>query len=203
MSKIKVILWDFDGVIMDSMKVRDFGFEEVLKEYPSPQVERLMQYHHENGGLSRYVKFNYFFNEIRGEKLNQDEINKWAAKFSEIMLKNLKNDALLIPEIIQFIKYNQKNYEMHIVSGSDQKELKEICKDLNIDNYFKSIHGSPTHKNILVEELLQKHNYNITECILIGDSINDYEAAINNKINFFAYNNPSLNIKSNYPFKIN
>ena len=27
----KTILWDFDGVILDSMKIRDWGFEEVFK----------------------------------------------------------------------------------------------------------------------------------------------------------------------------
>ena len=27
----KTILWDFDGVILDSMEVRDFGFREIFK----------------------------------------------------------------------------------------------------------------------------------------------------------------------------
>ena len=34
MKGIETIFWDFDGVIMDSMKVRDEGFEIVLKDYP-------------------------------------------------------------------------------------------------------------------------------------------------------------------------
>lgn len=202
MNNIKVILWDFDGVIMNSNEVRDFGFQEVLKDYPSEQVEKLMKYHNENGGLSRYVKFNYFFNEIRGDKINQDEINKWAGKFSEIMLKNLKNEALLIQETIQFIKNNHKDYTMHIVSGSDQQELREICSAIGITPYFKSIHGSPIHKNILVQELLEKYDYNPFECILIGDSINDYQASVVNNIYFLSYNNSSLDEKSNYPFRI-
>lgn len=58
---IEIIFWDFDGVIMDSMKVRDEGFKIVLKDYPSDQVEKLMEFHRNNGGLSRYVKFRYFF----------------------------------------------------------------------------------------------------------------------------------------------
>ena len=27
----KTVLWDFDGVILDSMKVRDWGFEQIFK----------------------------------------------------------------------------------------------------------------------------------------------------------------------------
>ena len=30
---IKTILWDFDGVILDSIKVRDWGFEQIFKDY--------------------------------------------------------------------------------------------------------------------------------------------------------------------------
>ena len=30
---IKNILFDFDGVILDSMPVRDFGFREIFKEF--------------------------------------------------------------------------------------------------------------------------------------------------------------------------
>ena len=28
-----VLLWDFDGVIIDSNSVREFGFRQVLKEF--------------------------------------------------------------------------------------------------------------------------------------------------------------------------
>ncbi|EIB46266.1 hypothetical protein cje146_07665 [Campylobacter jejuni subsp. jejuni 2008-894] len=29
---IKNILWDFDGVIVDSLTIRDYGFREILKK---------------------------------------------------------------------------------------------------------------------------------------------------------------------------
>ena len=62
---MKIIFWDFDGVILNSNKVRDSGFEIVLKDFPKNQVELLLNYHRQNGGLSRYVKFRYFFEVIR------------------------------------------------------------------------------------------------------------------------------------------
>ncbi len=96
-----------------------------------------------------------------------------------------------------FKKYHQKS-KFHIVSGSDQNELRYLCKALKIDDYFVSIHGSPTPKKELVANLLNQHNYPIAECVLIGDSMNDYEAAVHNKIEFWGYNNEklkTLNIK--------
>lgn len=183
-----VIFWDFDGVIMDSNKIRDLGFEKVLKDYPEHEVEKLMAFHQKNGGLSRYVKFRYFFEKIRGEEVSNKEIKEWAARFSEIMLSLLIDEKLLIDENISLIKENYKHFQMHIVSGSDQTELREINRQLGLDKYFKSIHGSPTPKNDLVSELLKRYKYEISNCVLIGDSINDYNAAKYNGIKFMAYN---------------
>jgi len=190
--KYKIIFWDFDGVLMNSNKIRDLGFVKVLAEYPEEDVEELMKFHKKNGGLSRYVKFRYFFEEIRGMDITEKEVKQWAEKFSVIMKKLLIDSSLLIDETIQYMKENHRDKKMHIVSGSDQNELRYICERLGIDKYFDSIHGSPTPKKELVYNLLEAHQYNVEECVLIGDSINDYEAAKLNKMNFLAYNNSEL-----------
>jgi phosphoglycolate phosphatase-like HAD superfamily hydrolase len=193
---IKVIFWDFDGVILNSNEVRDKGFETVLRDFPKDEVDQLLSFHRKNGGLSRYLKFRYFFEEIKGEEISEEEINDWAAKFSVIMLNSLKNKSLLIRETNNFIQKNYRNYQTHIVSGSDQTELRELCKSLEIDHFFKSIHGSPTPKNDLVKMLIDKHNYNPTNGILIGDSINDFEAAKVNDLHFQAFGNKELESKT-------
>nr|WP_315143075.1 HAD hydrolase-like protein [uncultured Flavobacterium sp.] len=199
LEKNKTILWDFDGVIMDSMRVRDKGFEIVLKSYPEDQVALLMEYHRSNGGLSRYHKFRYFFEKIRQESVTDDYINVLAEEFSVVMIQNLLDSSLLIDDSLNFIKNNYSRYNMHIVSGSDGKELKYICDSLELSKYFISIHGSPTPKKQLVKELLDINNYLKEEICLIGDSFNDMEAAELNKISFFGYNNLDLKLmKSNY-----
>ena len=58
--------------------------------------------------------------------------------------------------------------------------------------YFKTIEGSPTCKNDLVKNILEKYKYDPKETILIGDSINDYEAANINGMKFYGYNNEKL-----------
>lgn len=196
LNKINNIFWDFDGVIMNSNKIRDKGFELVLSEYPKAQVDKLMTFHQNNGGLSRYVKFRYFFEKIRGEKITEIEIKDYANKFSKIMMKSLTNSNLLINETFNFIKLNFKNYNMYIVSGSDQNELRKICDTLELTQYFISIYGSPINKNDLVKGILKKEKYNKKDCVLIGDSVNDYDAAKINGIKFMGYGNEILISKS-------
>jgi len=194
----KVILWDFDGVIMDSMPIRGKGFEEVLKEFPKEQVETLLAFHEHNGGLSRYVKFKYFFEKIRGEVITNEQVLELADRFSKIMLALLIDEKLLIEDSVNFIKNNWMNHEMHIVSGSDGKELNYICQELGLAQYFKSINGSPTPKNELVKNVIASNFYHKSDTVLIGDSINDFEATQVNKISFCGYNCEALRQYGNY-----
>ncbi len=189
-SKYNCILWDFDGVLMDSMPVREHGFKKVLSAYAEEDVAALVDYHRKNGGLSRYVKFRYFFETIRKESITEDQVHALAQAFSGIMLDLLMNPSLLIKDPWNFIERNHNHIDMHIVSGSDGTELNTICKTLNVSSYFKTIAGSPTPKIKLVEEILRNNRYK--NVVLIGDSLNDLEAANVNGIDFLGYNNPAL-----------
>jgi phosphoglycolate phosphatase-like HAD superfamily hydrolase len=200
---IKVIFWDFDGVLMNSNRVRDLGFKKVFENYPKGQVDKLMDFHHVNGGLSRYVKIRYFFEEVRGEQISDEQVQDWANQFSVIMMDSLVDKNLLISATTNFVKENYQGLKMHIVSGSDGVELKKICQGVEIAKYFKSVEGSPTPKIELVSNILQKYGYLLEECLLIGDSINDFEAAENNGIYFKSFNaTSSVDQKTNIDYDI-
>ncbi|MDX4063839.1 HAD family hydrolase [Aliarcobacter skirrowii] len=191
-SQIKTIFWDFDGVILDSMPIRDYGFKKIFEEFDKELVDKLLEYHTLNGGLSRYVKIRYFYNTLLGSEISDEKVQELADKFSIIMKTELTNKKYLIKETVDFIEKNYQNYNFHIVSGSDGKELNYLCKELDLTKYFKTIEGSPTPKNDLVKNILEKYKYGTKESILIGDSINDYEAANVNGIKFYGYNNEKL-----------
>ncbi len=189
----KTVLWDFDGVILDSMKVRDWGFEQIFKDFDQKSINELLLFHNKNGGLSRYIKIKYFYEKILNKSISEKEVNEYAENFSFLMKKELIKTENLILDSTDFIKNNFQNYNFHIVSGSDQDELRFLCKELKISKYFKSIHGSPTPKNQLVSKLLENYEYDIDKTCLIGDSSNDYEAASINNIKFYNYNNIKIN----------
>lgn len=112
------------------------------------------------------------------------------------MRQSLSDKKYLINDTVNFIKNNYKKYNFHIVSGSEHNELNFLCQKLDLSQSFISINGSPMPKNQLIKNLLKSYNYNINQTILIGDSINDYEAASVNKIDFYGFNNENLRDKS-------
>jgi HAD superfamily hydrolase (TIGR01549 family) len=189
--KIKNIFWDFDGVLIDSNDVRTNGFREIFHEYPKNLVDQLIEYHVKNGGLSRYDKVKYFYEKILTKSISETQVVEYSNSYKSIMLNHLLNKKYLINDSLNFIKKNQSK-NMFLVSASDEKELKTICEYLGLKKYFIEVKGSPTTKKENLENLLIEYNLESENSVLIGDSFNDYEAAISNGINFYGYNNKLL-----------
>ena len=200
--KIKTIFWDFDGVILASHPIREMGFKVALQKYPEKEVEALLAYHRENGGWSRYVKFEYFFEQIRKEPYSEDDILHLASAYSNAVKSLLINKDLLIEESISFILNKGKKYRMYITSGSDGKELNEVCQGLGISAYFHSIHGSPEKKSAILNRILKEHQHDPSSCLMIGDAKNDYDAAVENNIPFLGFNNPEIEQLTNVDFTL-
>jgi len=189
---MKYVLWDFDGVIINSDEIRMKGFVHALRKYKEDDIDKLISYHKANGGLSRYNKFEYFFSKILEVTVEQSHINKLCSDYTEIMLKNLGNKDLLIKDSIDFIEQKRNEKDMILVSASDGIELNKLCKKLKIDHYFSMILGSPKPKDENLRDLVKTKRIDPAMSIYIGDSINDKQAAEENSIKFFGYNNREL-----------
>lgn len=191
-SQFSTILWDFDGVILDSMKIKAEGFKSIFSHYPLEAIAQIEAYHYANGGVSRFEKIRYFYEKILKQQISEDEIQKLANDFAASIAEHLFDKENLIDDAVLFIKGNYDKYNFHIVSGAEHHELERLCDVFEITKYFITTEGSPTKKNDLIKNILKKYGYAPKETILIGDSINDYEAAKANQIRFYGYNNPDL-----------
>lgn len=196
--KYRAVFWDFDGVILQSNDVRTEGFRHLFRNEDPELVKQLIQYHEQNGGLSRYVKIRYFYEVLRKEQVSEEQVFQMADTFSVIMREKLVNPHLLIEDAISYIKANHDRVPMYVVSGSDEMELNYLCRQLQIDGYFRAIKGSPTPKIQLVNTLLQQEQLIPDQVLLIGDSVNDWEAARLNQIHFAGYNQPGLKGKGDF-----
>ena len=192
----KNIFWDFDGVILDSLPIKDLGFTKIFENYPKKIVKEFLIYNKINSGLSRFHKIKYFYNHLLKKDIDNKKVLSYAEKFTKIMKKKLSSKKYLIKDSLIYIKSNYKNYNFHLVSASEHNELNYLCKKLNLDKYFLTIDGSPTPKINLIRDLLKKLKYKKKETIYIGDSVNDLEAAKINKIDFYGYNEKKLMSKS-------
>jgi len=189
---IKNIIFDFDGVILDSVPVKTEAFRILFDHYDKHIVDTFIDYHLLNGGMSRYLKIRYFFEQLLGQDISEKNVMQLAEEYSELTKRELAQDQYIIQDTFTFIKQNYQKYRMHIASGAAEDDLNFIYDTLDLNQYFFSIHGSPQSKDKLVKQIIQSNQYIKGETILIGDSINDLEAANINNIVFYGYNNSNL-----------
>ena len=183
LAKYKVVFWDFDGVIKDSVSLKTEGFRKLFSKYGTQVTKRVVKHHVENGGVSRYKKIPFYFKEYVGKEINSEQASFYANEFSKLVI----NEVIRSPWIDGVKKYlinNKYNQDFIIVTGTPLEEINIILERLEIKNIFKAIHGSPEEKSDAVSTVIKKFNFIKSDLVLIGDSNTDYEAAISNNIDF-------------------
>ena len=184
-NEFATLIFDCDGVILDSNKIKTNAFYNTALPYGEDAAEALVNFHERNGGISRYVKFEYFLEKILGLKVEPKKINKLLNSFvSEI------KEELILCQISPGLEELRKNSDSNwlIVSGGDQQELRYIFSERNLTKNFNcGIFGSPETKEVILSREI--HNGNIKfPALFIGDSKYDHRAAKATNIDFiFAY----------------
>jgi len=174
--KFKHVIFDFDGVLVESNEIRFGGFRMLLKDYPGAQVEKLMRHARANGGLSRYDRIRYFFETIRNESISENKVLEMAGRYSEIVKDKIIGCAP-VNGSVEFLSSHCKEFDFAVVSGSDQSELRDICRARGIDRYFTEILGSPAVKSENISLLFTLNKWKKDESVFVGDSTNDFDGA--------------------------
>ena len=176
LSKYKCAIFDCDGVILQSNAIKTEAFREVLNIEPTELVDQFISYHKKNGGVSRYVKFEYYYREIKKEKFTQDIVNTAIIRYADNIVAQLV-DVDYIPGVIEIINYfNNHNIPCFVVSGGDEKELHNIFLQRNILDKFVKIFGSPVTKKQHILSMVKNGSINLP-AIFFGDARSDMEAA--------------------------
>ena len=188
---IKNVILDFDGVILESNAIKIEGFYELFISFGEEKANFISNYFQKNAGLSRYDIFNHFFKIFFNETIDKEKSLYYNNKYSQIVKEKVIN-AKFVEGMREFLRKNI-DFNLFIVSSSDENDLKDICSKIGIDRYFKEILGSPTKKEINIGSILEKYLLVKDETIYIGDSINDYQATIKNDLLFIGRNSGLYN----------
>jgi beta-phosphoglucomutase-like phosphatase (HAD superfamily) len=184
MDKYKFFFFDFDGVIVDSLDIKTRAFGDLFKKYGEDIADKVTLYHMQNGGVSRYEKFRYYYKELLKQKIDDRIIRDLDRAYSRLVLKKILK-AAFISGVTGFIKrLNLREKDCFIVSATPQKEMRKIAKLRKIDLYFRDVMGSPRSKDENLKYLLTKYRMDPKEALYFGDARSDYEAAKHNNVDF-------------------
>ena len=192
----KLVMWDFDGVIKDSVSVKGTIFADIFPG-AAPQVrKKILDHHNRNGGLSRYKKIPLYMRWC-GIPETEKNISDHIAMFSSQSIQRVV-DSPWIEGALNHLRHYSRLQKFYLVSATPIDELMQITMRLNIDNCFLGIFGFPTSKKEAILTILTQERASPTDAIFIGDSLIDYESASACGVPFIFRGQPSASIVPSY-----
>lgn len=184
------LVFDCDGVILNSNKVKTDAFYKTALPYGKATAERLVGYHITHGGVSRYKKFAYFIEHILpaiAPHIKSPSLEALLKNYANTVRQGLLTCA--IAEGLFELRELTPDARWLIVSGGDQDELREVFSLRGLDQLFDGgIFGSPDTKDTILEREIA--NGNLTKpALFLGDSKYDHQAASKAGLDFVFLSN--------------
>jgi len=185
----KCVLFDFDGVLNDSVEVKTEAFLAVYREEASQeQLDKVKAYHLEHGGLSRKHKFKYFEEEVFGRSIEEDKIFKLMNEFEAEVMKGFAGDTLFLGAKLCLEEVRNIGLKIFIVSGAPEKEIRQILQRHDLCHFFSGVFDGEESKEFHIRNIMEQEDISSRECIFVGDSMTDYRASVLCNIDFYAVN---------------
>jgi len=179
---ISIIIFDFDGVILESVSVKTEAFKKLFSFAPE-HVDEIIQYHKENGGMSRYDKFRHIYKSILQQDLTQKKFEELSEKFADLVFKEVIK-AQFVPGAYDFLETYHTKIPLYVVSATPEKELIQIIREREMYQYFKKVFGAPRKKTDCINEIVKLTGSPPESVIFVGDAKNDFEAAQKANVRF-------------------
>jgi len=184
MKNWQAVFFDFDGVILNSVDVKTQAFASMFRHY-GPEVEKaVVDYHLANGGVSRFEKFKYYYTELLNKPVNQHILNALGTEFKRLVLKGVLEAPFISGAMETLKELKQKNIPAFVASGTPDEELKLIVEKRGLSPYFWEIKGSPQTKEAIISDIAKRFNFDLFQCLFIGDAMTDFKAAMICKMKF-------------------
>lgn len=182
---IKAVIFDFDGVIVESLDIKTIAFARLFETEDPSIVKQVVEYHKANGGVSRFDKFRYYYREILKKELSDETFNALCSRFSALVLDEVVK-CPYVPGAEKFLYRFATLLQCYITSATPEVELNEILARRGLTPFLRKVVGAPTAKFDAVATICRETGYKKHEIVYVGDALTDYEAAHSNGIHFIA-----------------
>ena len=195
----KVIIFDIDGTLLDTMWIWNAIDEELIKKIGDGTIDEVDIGQQRNTILKKfskskdsYLEYCGFLKEKYSSKMSKEEIKKMRYEIANNYLKNIVDYKPNAEKVLHYLK--QKGFLLAIASTTRNSainiyktENKNIKSKANFDDIFSIIITSDDVKekkpNPEVHyKILEKLKVNPEECLIIEDALVGIEAAKNANI---------------------
>lgn len=174
--RFDAIVFDFDGVLVESANVKTRAFGAMYAKY-GPEIEqRVVEYHLAHAGISRYVKFKVWQEQYIGIPYHDADGARLSDEFSRLVV-----DAVVAARYVtgahEFLRAYHQKRPLFVASGTPEDELLEIVARREMSGYFSAVHGTPASKGQILSQIIRSRGYKPARVLMVGDARADWEGA--------------------------
>jgi phosphoglycolate phosphatase-like HAD superfamily hydrolase len=190
---IKIIVFDFDGTLVDSNRLKHDAFSEVFPadERHAQTVQRVLS---EMNEQSRFVILEEILRRLglkKGAGLKA-KVTELAERYNEIVINGAKNCPEM-PGAEATLKSLSQRYRLYLSSMTPDKELKEIVGFRSWSGYFEDIFGYPHQKPATIQHIMERQSAGPGQVVVVGDGNSDRQSADANAC-FFVQVTPDFHL---------
>lgn len=182
----KTIIFDCDGVLLDSNQIKSNAFYETALPFGKKFAQQLLDYHRDNGGVSRNEKFKYFLNHIVQKNFTNLDLSELLGIYASLVVDGLNGSEICGG--LELLRSQNIQSKWLVISGGNEEEIKKIFDTKGITNFFDGgIFGSPKSKDTIFRELIESQDIQFP-ALYMGDSRYDHQVASSHLVDFiFVY----------------
>jgi len=190
-SKLKAVVFDFDGVILESAGVKTDAFCALYESYGPSVVEKVLAHHLANLGVSRFKKFEWIANNILDKPLAKEESVALGERFSALALERVIA-APFVRGADAALAALAPRLPLMVASGTPQDELDHIVDARGLRKFFCEVHGTPREKPVILRAIMAERRLAPSEVLFVGDGLTDHSAARATDVAFLARDTAEL-----------
>lgn len=183
-SSLAVLIFDCDGVLLDSNDMKSECFRRTLLAHGCSvsAAERFIEFQRANFGKSRYWLFEAFASWELACSPRVDVqalLRTYTGELGDRYLTCSATDGM--EEVIEGLA---RTFPLHIVSGSDEDELRMVMGARGYARWFQTILGSPRSKPDNLRRIIAANDVPSSDMWFVGDAEADFRAAQETGTNF-------------------
>jgi phosphoglycolate phosphatase len=174
--RIRAVVFDFDGVLVDSNEVKRQAFFEVFRDYDG-SAEVVVSLLASDGVIDRYDVIQGVLSQLEVDLPPRAQVARKLAEEYNAICEHHAATCAEIEGAATALATLAAEYQLFVNSATPEQPLRRIVAGRSWDRFFRGVFGRPSTKTENLRRALSASSTTPQDLLFVGDSRSDMLAA--------------------------